>query len=177
MFSSVSIALLKKVGGGHETPLVARILPHWLLAVSPGEQVARALENRSNAQMRTVNDMDEESTDIRVEQLAGLIAREWSQALGGIPVTIDSDFFDIGGHSLTIAEVAARVRTSSGMTIPFEDFFEFPTARELATTATANSGLQDCLVVDAGCLPDAASAAGRLERTAHARGSERPARP
>lgn len=76
------------------------------------------------------------STDsTRQADLAGHIAAAWSEALGGIAVSVDDDFFDIGGHSLTIATVAARVEAATGVKFDFEDFFDHPTARELAAVA------------------------------------------
>jgi Condensation domain/Phosphopantetheine attachment site len=75
----------------------------------------------------------------RQADLADHIAAAWSEALGGIAVSTDDDFFDIGGHSLAIAAVAARVKAATGIVLDFEDFFDHPTARRLATVASTGA--------------------------------------
>jgi len=71
--------------------------------------------------------------------LAAHIAAAWSEVLGGIPVSEEDDFFDLGGHSLAIASVAARIRSSCGVDISFGAFFDHPTA-ELLAAAVQPSG-------------------------------------
>ena len=42
------------------------------------------------------------------------------------------DFFDLGGHSLLITQILARVRATFAVQLSLRDFFEAPTIRDLA---------------------------------------------
>ncbi|MEU8620491.1 amino acid adenylation domain-containing protein [Streptomyces sp. NPDC048623] len=56
----------------------------------------------------------------------------WCEVLGADTVGPDEDLFDLGGHSLVIARIAARVRDRLGVDLPLHQFFDTPTIRELA---------------------------------------------
>jgi hypothetical protein len=65
-------------------------------------------------------------------ELTEALVQAWSAALGGAIVAPDDNIFELGGHSMLIARVAAEVRETLRVDIPFLSFFEFPTARGLA---------------------------------------------
>lgn len=48
----------------------------------------------------------------------------------------DEDLFDLGGHSLTIARIAARVRDRLDADLPLHAFFDTPTIRGLSALLT-----------------------------------------
>ncbi|MFF0310545.1 AMP-binding protein [Streptosporangium sp. NPDC004379] len=61
------------------------------------------------------------------------LASMWAEVLGlGEPVGVDDDFFDLGGHSLTAAQIIARVQARYGAAVPIVAFFENPTIAGLA---------------------------------------------
>ena len=62
------------------------------------------------------------------EVLAGI----WSELLGVERVGIDDDFFQLGGHSLLVAKLAARVRQVFGIELSLVEVFKKPTVTELA---------------------------------------------
>jgi amino acid adenylation domain-containing protein len=62
------------------------------------------------------------------EMLCGL----WSDLLGVERVGIHDDFFQLGGHSLLVAKLAARVRQTFGAELPILEVFKTPTVAALA---------------------------------------------
>lgn len=55
-----------------------------------------------------------------------------SEALGRKRLSIEKNLFTYGLNSLHIAQVASRIRDELGVSIPFADFFEYPTVRDLS---------------------------------------------
>lgn len=51
----------------------------------------------------------------------------WSDILGLEQVGIEDNFFDLGGHSLLVIQVALRSRQAFGVDIPLQALFESPT--------------------------------------------------
>ncbi len=60
------------------------------------------------------------------------LAEIWSEVLGGGPVGIHDNFFDLGGRSLLAIEILARVRNAFGVELPPRTLFESPTVAALA---------------------------------------------
>jgi bacitracin synthase 1 len=58
----------------------------------------------------------------------------WSQVLGvdGKTMGIDSNFFDLGGHSLNVIRLAARMQDIFKIRVPIMEIFRFPTIRGLS---------------------------------------------
>ncbi|MHC2677895.1 amino acid adenylation domain-containing protein [Bradyrhizobium diazoefficiens] len=71
------------------------------------------------------------------QELAGI----WSEVLGVAEVGIDDVFFDIGGHSLAIAQVAARVKRQLGVQLPLRTMFDSPTIASLAVDVVARQAV------------------------------------
>jgi len=65
----------------------------------------------------------------RIEQN---IATIWQDVLGISNVSRDNNFFDLGGHSLQLVRVNARLRQAFNKDIPVVDMFRFTTVRALA---------------------------------------------
>ena len=78
-----------------------------------------------------------------------LVARVWQQALGLSSVGLTENFFDLGAHSLTVAEAHANLQQALGREIALVDLFQYSTvsalARHLAGAqpAAAASALSD----------------------------------
>ncbi|MEU6719526.1 amino acid adenylation domain-containing protein [Nonomuraea sp. NPDC046802] len=64
-----------------------------------------------------------------VDELTALFA----EVLGGLPVSADTDFFAVGGHSLQLTMLLARIRDRYGAELRYRDFFTAATPRALAT--------------------------------------------
>ena len=47
-------------------------------------------------------------------------------------ISIDDNFFDVGGHSVLLLHVHARLQSKIGARLPIAVLFQFPTVRTLA---------------------------------------------
>ncbi len=63
-----------------------------------------------------------------------LIAGIWREVLGKDRVGVTDNFFDIGGHSMALAAVHARLAEATGRSITMLDLFRHPTVRALAAS-------------------------------------------
>ncbi len=78
------------------------------------------------------------------------IAAIWRDALGVRRVAADSDFFDLGGHSLVAIRITSRLTQAFGIDLPLRTIFESPTVAALAAHIEAESGVS----VPDGAQPD-----------------------
>ncbi|HZM79472.1 MAG TPA: non-ribosomal peptide synthetase, partial [Candidatus Limnocylindrales bacterium] len=60
------------------------------------------------------------------------LAALWSDVLGIEPIGIDDDFFDLGGHSLLVAELLGTLEEHFGVDVPARVLYLQPTIAELA---------------------------------------------
>lgn len=60
------------------------------------------------------------------------LVRLMSELLGGIEVGADDDFFALGGHSLLVGRLAARVRGAFAIEMPLSSVYRNPTAAGMA---------------------------------------------
>jgi acyl carrier protein len=61
-----------------------------------------------------------------------LVARVWRETLRVDRVGATDSFFDVGGHSLAMAEVQHRLAEATGREIALVDLFRYPKVRTLA---------------------------------------------
>jgi amino acid adenylation domain-containing protein len=71
--------------------------------------------------------------------LAWAIAGVLREALDNPEVGLDDDFFLLGGHSLLVTQVVARIQASQGIHLPLLAVFEHPTASRLAAAIEAGT--------------------------------------
>ena len=64
--------------------------------------------------------------------LERVIAEAWKDALGVDRVGLDENFFDLGAHSLMVAEVHIQLQQLLGRELSLVDLFQFPTVTALA---------------------------------------------
>lgn len=77
---------------------------------------------------------DAEGAALAAADEVKLVIREcWEDALLNNDFSDDDDFFDIGGHSLLIADIMTSVGSHVGRRIPLRAFFEHSTINELST--------------------------------------------
>lgn len=61
-----------------------------------------------------------------------ILANIWTDILGLKEISIDDDFFALGGHSLLIAQLTARIRDAFFIELPVSCIFKSPTLLEIA---------------------------------------------
>jgi amino acid adenylation domain-containing protein len=61
-----------------------------------------------------------------------LLCRLFAELTGAASVGIDDSFFDLGGHSLLVMRLIARVRRETGLELPLRALFEAPNPAALA---------------------------------------------
>ena len=66
-----------------------------------------------------------------------LVVELWQEVLGVEKVGALDDFFELGGDSLLVTRVAARIRSTVGLEVPIRDVFESPTPAALAARIEA----------------------------------------
>ncbi|MER5425193.1 condensation domain-containing protein [Streptosporangium roseum] len=64
--------------------------------------------------------------------LLGEVEAIWREVLGVDEIQPDDDLFDLGGHSLSITQIIARVRDRMGVELSFEVFIDTPTVAGVA---------------------------------------------
>lgn len=60
------------------------------------------------------------------------LAELWQQLLGVKRISVDDDFFALGGHSLLSMQLIARVRSQFAVSLDIRGFFAQPTLRQMA---------------------------------------------
>jgi thioesterase domain-containing protein/acyl carrier protein len=72
----------------------------------------------------------------------------WEEVLGRRSVSLDDDFFAIGGTSLAAVRVAARIEERFQVKVPLVTIFRFPTVRQLSARLRDGRGSEkpSCLV-------------------------------
>ncbi|GIH29418.1 hypothetical protein Aph01nite_77280 [Acrocarpospora phusangensis] len=70
-------------------------------------------------------------------EILAIMTTIWCEVLGVEEVHPDDDLFDLGGHSLTITQIIARVDKRLGVELTLDTFFETPTLAELVSQVAA----------------------------------------
>ncbi|MEK0098076.1 acyl carrier protein [Streptomyces sp. A475] len=68
-----------------------------------------------------------------------VVIEVYGKVLGTSEVDAESDFFDIGGHSLLVMEVISILRTEYGVSVP---------ARQFLTDARAEAVAAACVTIE-----------------------------
>jgi amino acid adenylation domain-containing protein len=61
-----------------------------------------------------------------------IVAKAWQEALGVAEVGLNDNFFDLGAHSLTVAEVQSKLQSALRREISIVDLFQFSTVSSLS---------------------------------------------
>lgn len=86
----------------------------------------------SSAVNASVGQPQNESSNQASNEMERIVAAAWQDALGIPSVSMNDNFFDLGAHSLTVAEVHAKLQEALGREISLLDLFQFSTVSALA---------------------------------------------
>ncbi|WP_437277994.1 amino acid adenylation domain-containing protein [Sorangium sp. So ce375] len=103
------------------------------------------------------------------------IAEAWREVLPTSQVGLHDNFFDLGGHSLLLAQVRARLREKLNREIPMMDLLQHPTVASLAAALSGDPGAPPAQKADEGAQDPARARAAqqrRGEMFARRRGSQ-----
>jgi polyketide synthase PksJ len=67
-----------------------------------------------------------------------IVIQAWQEALDVAHVGLDDNFFDLGAHSLTVAEVQARLQNALQREVSLVDLFQFSTVNTLSRHLAGN---------------------------------------
>lgn len=87
------------------------------------------------------------------------LAAFWSEMLKVDTLSIDSDFFDVGGNSLNGLRVLGRIEQAFGISLEFQDVYQYPTLRAFGQYIDLLSSERD-----AGISSRSMEDAGRITR-------------
>ncbi len=65
------------------------------------------------------------------------VRRIWGDVLGRVELPDDADLFDLGGDSLALVRIAARITEAYGVAVPASAFFDTPTVAGFAAAIAA----------------------------------------
>jgi non-ribosomal peptide synthetase component F len=71
------------------------------------------------------------------------IALVWQKMFGVERISVDDNLFDLGGHSLLLVQLHARLRSVLRKDFPIVTLFTYPTIRSLARFCDAGTGAAD----------------------------------
>ncbi|TMR36863.1 non-ribosomal peptide synthetase [Nonomuraea zeae] len=94
--------------------------------VSSGPATAHAPSSPSSVAGKAA----EPAEPIEVAEVAEVVRRVWREVLELdelAEIAADDDLFDLGGHSLTITQITARIRDRLGIEVSLDAFFDDPT--------------------------------------------------
>jgi len=100
-------------------------------------------------------------------ELEARVAAVWAEVLGVDAVGVEDNFFDLGGHSLLLVRLQARLAAAGVGEVRVVELFQYPTVRALAGWLAAGDGVGAAAVDEAGARGGTRQAA--LDRRLEAR--------
>jgi SagB-type dehydrogenase family enzyme len=124
-----------------QLPLVSHVEHHGLgRAAERPERVERNGSHVSDRGLALDLSVDAHVTNgPRSDVESSTLAKICSEMLGAPHVGPDDNFFDLGGHSLILSKLAARVRATFNVSLALHEVFEQPTVGALAALIKSRS--------------------------------------
>ncbi|ETK35217.1 non-ribosomal peptide synthetase [Microbispora sp. ATCC PTA-5024] len=151
-------------------------VPLDALPLNPVGKLDRAALPAPSGAVASPGDLRPEPARAAPDDVAEEVRRIWREVLDladDHEIDLDDDLFDLGGHSLTITQITARIRESIGVDVSLDVFFEDPTVSGVVeeigrlreeSDETGGPGDQDAAIRPrpAGTAPPLSSAQERL---------------
>ncbi|MBN2549339.1 MAG: amino acid adenylation domain-containing protein [Anaerolineales bacterium] len=117
---------------------LAERLPDYMIPslVAPVAQIPRTTHGKVNFSALPAPDWSQRRLDTPVipprSQAEKRLANAWTQVLGINEISVDDNFFDLGGDSLLAVRLVAAIEQAFGFIPPISTVFESPSLAELA---------------------------------------------
>jgi len=108
------------------------MVPSIFMVLDSFPLTANGKVDRNALPKPVVDEEPQSGQELPRNALEEAIAREWQEALGVKQVGLNRNFFDLGAHSMMVAEVHMQLQQSLGREISLVDLFQFPTVSALA---------------------------------------------
>ncbi|AWS41458.1 condensation domain-containing protein [Streptosporangium sp. 'caverna'] len=95
---------------------------------------------------RAIHDPDQRLNELLENEMASVttltdqVREIWEEVLGISPIEDHDDIFDLGGHSLTITQIIARMRKRLDVEVSLDDFFDNPTIAGVVESLADETG-------------------------------------
>lgn len=104
------------------------------------------IDRKALIQNSAINTTHKTSLNTAKTNSEQLIATIWQDCLKINDIDIQSDFFEIGGHSLIAVKIMALIEKQTGNRLPLASLLEYPTIQKLAAYMDSKSVSWDSLV-------------------------------
>jgi polyketide synthase PksJ len=101
------------------------------------------LDRKSLPDPQNIQSGSNETYAAPASEMERKIAQVWQQVLKVEKVGLDNNFFDLGGHSLLVAQVNSKLKELLKREINMIDMFKYPTVRSLANFLEGGTAGQD----------------------------------
>ncbi|MEH1123087.1 non-ribosomal peptide synthetase [Micromonospora sp. CPCC 206061] len=120
------------VGAGELPPIrahVAENLPRYMIPMHYVwlDRLPQTLNGKLDRAALPAPDRTEAAPPAAASDLTQIVTGIWCEVLRVDEIAPDDTLFDLGGHSLTIMQITARIRKVLGVEVPFDVFFDTPT--------------------------------------------------
>ncbi len=134
------------VGAEALRAFLAAKLPEYMVPSQFFEREAFPLTpNGKVDRLKLASEKPKAKVAARGNETEAAILQFWIAALGHDAIGLDDNFFDLGGNSIQLAVVHARVIRQLGRDIPITDLFAYPTVRALAGHLSGADAKRDAM--------------------------------
>lgn len=119
---------------------IGEILPHYMIPndwvilnefpLTPNNKIDKKALPKPQSD---INGFNRKINRLPVTKIEKLIAKIWEEELGCRNISLDDNFFDLGGHSLIAVKMMNHLEKETGKRIPLTALFEGPTIEKLAS--------------------------------------------
>ena len=118
------------------------MIPTHFIAIDSLPLTANGKVDRGELEKRALPSAEDKPAEAAVAGLEETIVTVWKEALQIKQAGMDDNFFDLGGDSLLLVAVHAKLEKRLSIKVPVMDLFEFTTVRKLARHLTERRALE-----------------------------------